>query len=247
MGFVSPGLILHYVLSRAFCTGALMTLLISVVALALGMVVGLAVALAQKLPGLRLAAIFYLWLFRGTPVMFQLIFVFSVLPAFGLVLSGFTCAVLALGLNEGAYMAEIMRSGLEAVGRGPVLAARALGMRENQVLRHVVLPQALRIVVPPIGNQFIGMLKLSALVSVIAVPELLLIAERTASATFRYLEALAAAGIYYLGLTTLFMLVQAVIEWRLGRRRRPSGGRRAAWPALTQLLLRATADAGRTR
>jgi len=106
----------------------------------------------------------------------------------------------------------------------------------------VVLPQALRIVVPPIGNQFIGMLKLSALVSVIAVPELLLIAERTASATFRYLEALAAAGIYYLVLTTFFMLVQAVIEWRLSRRRR-----RIAFPALTQLLLRATADTGRTR
>jgi polar amino acid transport system permease protein len=242
MGFVSPGLIVHYIASGPFFEGALMTLLISIAALLLGMLVGLAVAVAQRLPGLGAVAIGYLWLFRGTPVMFQLIFVFSVLPAFGLVLSGFACAVLALGLNEGAYMAEIMRSGLEAVGRGPILAARALGMREAQVLRHVVLPQALRIIVPPIGNQFIGMLKLSALVSVIAVPELLLVAERTASANFRYLEALASAGFYYLALTTLFMVLQAALERRLRRR-----GRKAARPGLTQLLLRTTAEAGRTR
>ena len=119
--------------------------------------------------------IFYLWLFRGTPVLLQLVFAFNVLPAFGIVLPGFACAVLALGLNEGAYMAEIMRSGIRAVGPGQRLAARALGLEDSQVMRWVVLPQALRIVIPPIGNQFIGMLKLSALVSVIGVQELLLV------------------------------------------------------------------------
>ena len=115
-------------------------------------------------------------------------------------------------MNEGAYMAEIVRSGLQAVGRGQRTAARALGMREAQMMRYVVLPQALRIIMPPIGNQFIGMLKLSALVSVVAVEELLLVANQTASANFRYLEALSAAGIYYLLFTTLFMVLQARIE-----------------------------------
>ena len=167
----------------------------------------------------------YLWLFRGTPVLLQLVFAFNVLPAFGIVMPGFACAVLALGLNEGAYMAEIMRSGIRAVGPGQRLAARALGLEETGVMRWVVLPQALRIVIPPIGNQFIGMLKLSALVSVIGVKELLLTADETASGNFRYIETLTAAGIYYLALTTVFMAIQSVIERRLHRRR---GARRVA-------------------
>jgi polar amino acid transport system permease protein len=199
-----------------------MTLFISFSALFWGIVVGLIVALLQeaRFRPLRWLAVGYLWLFRGTPVLFQLIFVFNVLPSFGIVLSGYTCATLALALNEGAYMAEILRSGIRAVGRGQRLAARALGMQDRQVMRWVVLPQALRIIVPPIGNQFIGMLKLSALVSVIAVDELLLVANQTASANFRYLEALSAAGIYYLLMTTLLMIGQSFLERTLQRRRR---------------------------
>ncbi|MEJ1978884.1 MAG: amino acid ABC transporter permease [Acetobacteraceae bacterium] len=157
-------------------------------------------------------------------MLLQLVFAFNVLPAFGIVLPGSACAILALGLNEGAYMAEIMRSGIRAVGRGQRQAARALGMEERQIMRWVVLPQALRIVIPPIGNQFIGMLKLSALVSVIGVQELLLVADQTASSNFRYLETLAAAGIYYLALTTIFMAGQHLIERAFARRGR--GGRR---------------------
>jgi polar amino acid transport system permease protein len=216
-------LFLDYVFSARFADAALMTLLISVASLVTGMLVGLLLAVLQeaRLRPLRAAALVYLWLFRGTPVLFQLIFVFNVLPAYGILLPGFACAVLALGLNEGAYMAEIMRSGIRAVRPGQRAAARALGMHEWQVMRYIVLPQALRIVIPPIGNQFIGMLKLSALVSVIAVQELLLIANQTASANFRYVEALSAAGVYYLGLTTIFMAGQAVIEGALNRRRRP--------------------------
>lgn len=216
-------LFLHYVFSIRFANAALMTLLISVASLAAGMVVGLLLALLQeaRVGALRAAALFYLWLFRGTPVLFQLIFVFNVLPAFGVVLPGLGCAVLALGLNEGAYMAEIMRSGIGAVRPGQRAAARAMGMREWQVMRYIVLPQALRIIIPPIGNQFIGMLKLSALVSVIAVQELLLVADQTASANFRYIESLSAAGVYYLALTTLFMAGQFVVEAAMTRRRRP--------------------------
>jgi polar amino acid transport system permease protein len=171
----------------------------------------------------RHGTVLYLWLFRGTPVLFQIIFIFNVLPSFGIILSGFLSGVLALSLNEGAYMAEIMRSGLQAVKRGQKVAGRALGLTEWQVLRYVVLPQALRVILPPVGNQLIGMMKLSALVSAIAVQDLLLAANQTASADFRYFEALTAAGIYYLAMTTVFMLLQSALERRLATRRRSAG------------------------
>ena len=243
MIFDAPELIWTYLTSPRFFRAALMTLLISILSLIGGMAVGLALALLQeaKLGLLRWIAVAYLWLFRGTPVLFQLIFVFNVLPSFGFVLSGFACAILALSLNEGAYMAEIMRSGLHTVGRGQRHAARALGMKDWQVMRWVVMPQALRVIVPPIGNQFIGMLKLSALVSVIAVEELLLIANQTASSNFRYLEALATAGIYYLAMTTVFMIAQGAIERALNRRGRPAKG------GITQRMLNATAAEVRVR
>jgi polar amino acid transport system permease protein len=153
-------------------------------------------------------------------VLFQIIFIYNVLPSFGIRFSAFVCAVLALSLNEGAFMSEIFRSGLHAVKQGQRTAGFALGMNGAKVFRHIVLPQALRVVLPPIGNQMIGMLKLSALVSVIAVQELLLVANQAASANFRYLEALSAAGIYYLAFTTLFMLLQGWMERALNRRRK---------------------------
>jgi len=210
---------LHDLLSFEFAGAALMTLWISIAAMVLGLAIGLALALMQqsRFRLLRWLAWSYLWLFRGTPVLLQIIFAFNVLPSFGLILSGPVCAVLALGLHEAAYLAEIFRSGLGAVNAGQRDAARALGMSNWQVMRLVVLPQALRLVIPPIGNQFIGMLKLSALISVIGVRELLLAAEQSASATFRYLEALSAAAVYYLAFTTALMSVQRVLERKLGR------------------------------
>jgi polar amino acid transport system permease protein len=223
-----------YLTSPVFVHGALMTLVISVLSLAGGLIVGLAIALVQdsRWSVLKVFTVTYLWLFRGTPLLLQLVFVFNVLPSFGLVLSGFACAVLTLSLNEGAYMAEIMRSGIRAVGPGQRLAGRAHGMRDWQIMRWIVLPQALRIIVPPIGNQFIGMLKMSALVSVISVQELLMVASQTASANFRYFEALTAAGIYYLALTTLFMAGQAILESTMQRRGRSTGGWWSGWSRL---------------
>ena len=222
MKLFSTDLLLKYLQSADFAAAAFTTLWLSLAALALGTAVGLLLAVGQEAPfrPLRLLVAGYIWLFRGTPVLLQLVFAFNVLPSFKIVLSGFTCAVLALGLNEGAYMAEIMRSGIRAVGRGQRMAARALGLQEGEIMLWVVLPQALRIVIPPIGNQFIGMLKLSAIVSVIGVQELLLVADQTASGSFRYMETLTAAGIYYLALTTVFMAGQALVERALGRRRR---------------------------
>jgi len=219
---MSLALVFDYLVSPAYVRGAMMTLLLTVCSLAFGILVGLVIALIQEGRTRigRIAAVAYLWLFRGTPVLFQIIFVYNVLPSFNIRLSAFVSAVLALSLNEGAYMAEILRSGLQAVKKGQRVAGLALGMTGAQVMRYVVIPQAARIVLPPIGNQMIGMLKLSALVSVVAVEELLLVSNQIASANFRYFEALTAAGIWYLALTTAFMVLQMLLERSLDPRRR---------------------------
>lgn len=227
-----------YLISWTFFEAALMTLALTLLAMFFGMLLGIIFALIQesRIKTLRGVVLIYLWLFRGTPVLLQIIFVFNVLPVFGIVLSGFISGVIALSLNQGAYMTEIFRSGLQAVGKRQRIAGSALGMKNSQVMRYVVLPQALRIVVPPTGNQFMGMLKESALVSVIAVQELLLVADQTASANFRYLEALSTAAIYYLALTTVFMVAQTYIERWLAPRKQ---GAKVNW---TQRLLRMTAQ-----
>jgi polar amino acid transport system permease protein len=221
MSIFSPHIMLGYLFSFNFLHAAWMTVWISLAALGAGMLIGLLLAAGQEVPSLIIRSVIagYLWLFRGTPVLLQLVFAFNVLPVFHMVLPAYACAVLALGLNEGAYMTEIMRSGIRAVGPGQRLAARALGLEDRQIMLWVVLPQALRIVIPPIGNQFNGMLKLSALVSVIGVQELLLTADQTASMNFRYLETLTAAGIYYVVMTTVLMVIQVFIERACQRRR----------------------------
>lgn len=199
-----------------------MTVLLSVLSIVAGMILGLPLALLQSIPSraVRWAVAGYLWVVRGTPVLLQLILAFNVLPLAGIVLPGFMCAVLVLSMNESAYMAEIFRSGIGSVGKGQRMAAKALGLRDSQVFWNVVFPQAARIIVPPMGNQFIGMLKLSSIVSVIAVEELLLVANQAAGESFRYLEALTAAAIYYLVLTSVLMVIQARIEVWAGRKRR---------------------------
>ena len=186
MPLFQPAIFFNYLFSKDYLVAAGNTLWISLAALAVGLIVGLILAMAREIPNRAVGAGVnaYLWLFRGTPVLLQIVFAFNVLPSFGIVLSGYACAVLALGLNEGAYMAEIMRSGIRAVGAPQSEAGRALGLKQWQIMRLVVLPQAFRIIIPPIGNQFIGMLKLSALVSVIGVHEILLVAEQAASSNF---------------------------------------------------------------
>ena len=163
----------------------------------------------------RWVADFYIWLFRGTPVLLQLIFVFNVLPWFGLTLAPITCAVLALSLNEAAYMAEIIRGGLLGVDKGQRVAAHMLGLSPVQSLRYVILPQTARLILPPTGNQLIGMLKTSALAPVVAVSDLLLTAQRQAAGNFDYIGSLSAAAIYYLILTTAFTFVVRQCERRL--------------------------------
>jgi len=161
------------------------------------------------------AATLYVSLVRGTPLIVQVFFVFLALPEFGIVLPAFIAGCLALSFNYGAYMTEIFRAGIQAVPRGQVEAAAALGMTERQTMRRVVLPQAIRIVIPAIGNEFIAMIKDSALVSFVALQELFWRARTVGSAHFQSFSTLTMAALVYWGLTIVFSLVQERLEKRM--------------------------------
>jgi polar amino acid transport system permease protein len=222
--------IFDYVFSATFFEAAWVTLYLTVVSMVLGIIGGLLLALMKtgRVAPARWVADFYIWLFRGTPVLLQLIFVFNVLPSFGMTLAPITCAIVALSLNEAAYMAEIIRGGLLGVDKGQRVAAHMLGLTPIQSLRYVVLPQTARLILPPTGNQLIGMLKTSALASVVAVSDLLLTAQRQAAGNFDYIGSLTAAAVYYLILTTAFTFLVRQCERRLdvdirSKRRRRKG------------------------
>jgi polar amino acid transport system permease protein len=207
----------EYLVSHSFLVGALNTIKLTLAAQAVAVVLGFALALAKmsRWKALSGMASSYIWIFRGIPVLVQLIFVFNALPQFGIKLTGFQSALLALALNEAAYMAEIVRSGLSSVGKGQQRAGRALGMNSWQRMRHIVLPQAFRIIIPPTANQFIGMLKTSAMASVVGYTDLLMTAQQTASANFNYVDTLIAAVIYYLAFTAIFTLLQTYLERKM--------------------------------
>lgn len=200
--------------------GVGMTILLAALSITLASVLALFGALGRlsKFPPAYALATFYISLIRGTPLLLQIVFFFLALPQLGILLSGFTAGVLALGLNYGAYMTEIFRAGIEAVGRGQREAALALGMSNRQILRLIVLPQALRIVIPPVGNDFIAMLKDTALVSVTGfVHETLWRAQKVGRANFKSLEALLVAAIFYWIITIIFSAIQSRIEARLAQ------------------------------
>ena len=213
--------LLGYVFSGNFFFASVLTFVITIISMTIGILSGLALALLKesKYKAGRASVDLYVWIFRGTPVLLQLIFVFNVLPFWGLNFSPFTCAIIALSFNESAYMSEIIRAGLIGVDRGQRTAARVLGFKNKHITRYIILPQAFRLVLPPIGNQFIGMLKTSALVSVVSVQDLMLTAMRKASANFDYINTLVAAAIWYLFLTSIFTLVFRYIEKRFDIRR----------------------------
>ena len=210
------------------------TITLGIASMAAGVVLGFAAGLARlsRLGVVRVVAFLYVSIWRGTPLLLQLLMVAFGLPiildsmdasgtglltAAGRLIGGspYLAGFIALALYEGAYMAEIVRAGLLSVDRGQVEAAKALGMNPVQTMWHVVLPQALRVIIPPTGNNFIAILKDTSLVSVIGLSELTLVAEETYSRNFRVLEVLIGAGLYYLLLTAVWSLVQAVIETRL--------------------------------
>ena len=216
--------------SGPYWRGALTALELTIVAMASSIVIGFFVALAALSPRRRFRtfAWLYNWIFRATPTLLQLYFVWYALPQISDVFAGswftpFMAAWLALSLNEAAYMSEIIRAGLLSVDPGQELAGRALGMNRRQILRKVIVPQAVRIVIPPTGNEFITLLKLTSLAFVISLHELLTAAQELSSATFQYTEPLAAALVYYLVIVSILMLIQARLErrftWTSHRRR----------------------------
>ena len=160
-------------------------------------------------------ATLYVSMVRGTPLIVQVFFVYSALPEFGIVLPAIVAGVLALSFNYGAYMTEIFRAGIQAVPRGQVEAAQALGMTDAQVMRRVVLPQAVRIVIPAIGNEFIAMIKDSALVSFVGLQELFWRARTVGTAHFQTFGTLMTAALVYWLLTIVFSLVQERLEKRM--------------------------------
>lgn len=201
--------------------GVKMTIFLSVVAQFTGIMLGLIAALMKisKNPVLVSISGFYIWLFRGTPLLVQLIVFATGLYQIGIHLNLITAALLALSINEGAYMAEIVRAGIQSIDPGQMEAAKSLGMTYGLGMRRVVLPQAAKVILPPTGNEFNNMLKSSSLASVISVGELLQHAGDLNHLYFKTLETFSIVSCYYLALTTLATLGQGWMESRLGERK----------------------------
>jgi His/Glu/Gln/Arg/opine family amino acid ABC transporter permease subunit len=221
--------------SGPYWRGALTALELTAVSLATAIVIGFFVALGalSVRRWVRGFAWVYNWIFRATPTLLQLFFIWYALPQIWTGFAGswftpFMAAWIALSLNEAAYMSEIIRAGLLSVDPGQELAGRALGMSRRQILRKVVVPQAVRIIIPPTGNEFITLLKLTSLAFVISLHELLTAANELATATFSYRETLLAALVYYLAIVSVLMVLQSRLERRFTWK---SGGRRRRRPA----------------
>lgn len=227
----------EFLVSPLLVQGAWTTIWLTVISMTFGLILGLILALL-RMSGSRIVrapAGFYVWVFRGTPLLVQLVIIYAGLPTIGIKFGVLTSAVLGLSLNEAAYLSEVVRSGILSVPKGQFEAARALGMSPSRVMRVVVLPQALRIMVPPLGNSLNGMLKTTTLASVISVVELLRQTQLAVQVNFRVLEGLVACALYFLALTTVWQLVQSRIELRLSRGQEDASpgrqGRRRVKPA----------------
>lgn len=213
-------------------SGIVATVEMAVCAMALGIVLGVAVAIMRLTPNpvLRGVAAGYTWLFRGTPVILQLLLWFNlalVFPTIGIpgvwsaravdVMTPFFAALLGLGINQGAYTSEVVRAGLLSVDQGQYEAAQTIGMGRLQALRRIILPQAMRVIIPPLGNEFIGMVKTTSLASVIQYPEVLHNAENIYYANSRVIELLIVAGLWYLAVVSVLTPLQMLLERRFAR------------------------------
>ncbi|HTW41046.1 MAG TPA: amino acid ABC transporter permease/ATP-binding protein [Solirubrobacteraceae bacterium] len=206
--------VLRYATDRYLLAGVLIAIEITAVAMAAGLVLGFGLAMARlsRLPPLRVAAAAYVWFVRGTPLLLQLVVLYTVLPTDGITLSPLYTAFVGFSLNEAAFMSEIIRGGILAVSPTQTLAAESLGMRRLSSMRFVVLPQAMRAIVPPLGNEAINLVKATSLASVIAVNELMLRSQEIVAANFEYFAVFAAAALLYLVVTSMMTLGQALLE-----------------------------------
>lgn len=230
--------VISYLFAPQIIAGAGLTILLTVVSMALGISLGTALAVMRLSANPILSTISrgYIWFFRGTPLLVQLIFWYNIAAlypviAFGLpfggpsvvvgsanvLISPLAAALLGLSLNEAAYMAEIIRGGIGSVDKGQYDAARALGMDGGKLMRRVILPQAMRVVLPPTGNQVISMLKGTALVSVLAISDLLYSAQIIYANNYQTIPLLIVASLWYLLMTTILSFFQTKLERRYGR------------------------------
>jgi polar amino acid transport system permease protein len=222
----------QFLTARSIMFGLLNTIVMAVLAMGLGVVLGVVVAIMRmsQNPVLRYVASGYVWLFRGTPLILQLLLWFNLALIFptlsipGLfefktveVITPFVAALLGLGINQGAYTSEVVRAGLLSVDSGQYEAAKSIGMPRLQALRRIILPQAMRIIIPPVSNEFIGMVKMTSLASVIQYSELLYNAQNIYYANARVMELLIVAGIWYLAVVTVLTFGQSRLERRFGR------------------------------
>jgi polar amino acid transport system permease protein len=228
----------QYLFKPLTLRGVLVTIEMTIIAMVIGIVGGTLVAVMRlsENPVLRTVAWIYIWLFRGVPLLVQIIFwgflgalypsLFVGIPFVGLVfahgntsalIGAFTAAILALGLNEVAYASELVRAGIISVDKGQQEAALSLGMSGGLTMRLVVLPQAMRVVTPPMGNETITMLKMTSLVSVISGRDLLTVVQQVYSQNFKQIPLLIVASIWYLALTTVLTIGQHYLEKRFGR------------------------------
>lgn len=226
---------------REFWRALVTTVSIAVIAQILGIILGLISALAglSRLRVVRALSALYVLLIRGTPLIVQIFFIyfganlffgFSLFPrevtVAGLTVSGAILAgTVALAINEGAYMSEIIRAGIQSVDPGQMEAALSVGMTRSLAMRRIVLPQAARVIVPPLGNEFNGMIKNTSLLAFIGVYEMFFDAQRHYSTTFKPVEYFFAVAFWYLVLTTIWSLIQAQIERRLNPAEEQEGRR----------------------
>ena len=200
--------------------GLAVTLPLTVLAFSFAMVIAVAVALVQfaRVPVLRQLARFYIWIIRGTPLLVQLFIVFYGLPNVGIVIDAFPTAVIAFSINEGAYCAETMRAALESVPSGQIEAGYCVGMSWFQIMRRIVLPQALRTAFPPLSNSLISMVKDTSLAANITVAEMFMSAQRIASRTYLFLPLYCEVALIYLIFCTLLTRLQRMGEKFLNSR-----------------------------
>jgi len=231
----------QFLTARSILTGLANTIVMTVLAMTVGVVLGVVTAVMRLSSNPVLGAIAqgYIWLFRGTPVILQLLLWFNlalVFPTLGIpgiaeyrtvdVMTPFLAAVLGLGINQGAYTSEVVRAGLLSVDTGQYEAAKSIGMPRLQALRRIILPQAMRVIVPPIGNELIGMVKLTSLASVVQYAEMLHNAQNIYYANARVIELLIVAGIWYLAVVTVLSLAQVRVERRFARGAGRAAGRK---------------------
>jgi polar amino acid transport system permease protein len=219
--------IAQYQFAPAILEGLRTTIVLAVLAALIGLALGIVLAIMRlsSSPVLRWGSGLYTWLVRGTPLLVQILIwgnlalLFQHIGPFdtNTIMTPFVASVVALGLNEAAYMAEVVRAGIVSVDRGQYEASIALGMPRSLAMRRIILPQAMRVIIPPTGNQFISLLKATSLVSVIAGGDLLTAAQNISSANLHTIELMLVATFWYLVLTTITSIGQYFIERRLAR------------------------------